>query len=373
MKRVLLPIMIGVMTTAAAETMAAPQIGDKAPPIKVARWMNEKPPALPGETMAGKHVFVIEFWATWCRPCWLSIPHLAELHDKHAKDGLVVIGVSNEEPDVIRTFMASKTQGVKRDMPYYVGSDDKTATTEAWMKGVPGIPHAFVVNPSGLVVWQGNPLDAKGDAKELDRVVERVLAGRYDVDAAKKAADVERKFNEVLVQLQQAYAARDADRLFKLVDEAIALKPRELQVYLIKRQLLSEFGRQREAPAWNAAIVEAFNNSPDALREIVRSELAKDRSQRDAELLVRCILQVARLHQGQDAETLEMLARVQAEAGLIDAALATQAQAEAVAPEAERARHRRGLEYYLAMKRLAADLSAVAPASQPASEPTSQP
>ncbi len=29
--------------------LAAPQIGDKAPPIKVAKWVTQQPPALPGE------------------------------------------------------------------------------------------------------------------------------------------------------------------------------------------------------------------------------------------------------------------------------------------------------------------------------------
>ena len=38
-------------------------------------------------------VVLLDFWATWCRPCIRSIPKLNELQAKYGKDGLVIIGV----------------------------------------------------------------------------------------------------------------------------------------------------------------------------------------------------------------------------------------------------------------------------------------
>ena len=69
------------------------------PPPEIAaqdwiRWSGEKPPTL--ASLAGK-VVVVEFSATWCRPCVPGIPHLSELQEKYAEKGLVIL--SADEPD----------------------------------------------------------------------------------------------------------------------------------------------------------------------------------------------------------------------------------------------------------------------------------
>ena len=39
-------------------------------------------------------VVVVDFWASWCKPCRESIPWLNEMRSRYAADGLVVIGVN---------------------------------------------------------------------------------------------------------------------------------------------------------------------------------------------------------------------------------------------------------------------------------------
>ena len=70
------------------------------------------------EDLAGK-VVVLNFWATWCPPCVAEIPDLARLAKEVNQEGGVVIGISDEDVDTIRAFVAS------RDMPYAIvaGSD----------------------------------------------------------------------------------------------------------------------------------------------------------------------------------------------------------------------------------------------------------
>jgi thiol-disulfide isomerase/thioredoxin len=42
---------------------------------------------------AGK-VVLVDFWASWCKPCQVSLPWLSRLAAEHADDGLVVIAVN---------------------------------------------------------------------------------------------------------------------------------------------------------------------------------------------------------------------------------------------------------------------------------------
>jgi len=345
MNRYAISFAIVVAGTTAAIVSATPQIGDKAPTIKAAKWVTGKPPALPGEPDANKHVFLVEFWATWCPPCLKSIPHMAQLHKKHEKDGLVVIGVSNEEPETIAAFIKAKQQ-----MPYYVASDDGMATTTAWTKDVPAIPHAFIVDKANTVVWQGNPL---ADIDGMDKAIEQILAGKYDIEAAKQAAMTTKKMNQLMSELQPAYAAKDKEKAFKLLDQMIQLKPDDLHPYLIKQQMLHEFDMADRIPEWNAKILEAFKDSASAMRKLADFELHSDIADRDPVMLLRCALRANELAKGRDAETLEILARTQCALGMIDAAITTQTQAVALGSGETKERIRRVLDYYKTAQRLA--------------------
>jgi cytochrome c biogenesis protein CcmG/thiol:disulfide interchange protein DsbE len=42
-------------------------------------------------------VLVIDFWATWCGPCKVEIPHFIEFQDKYGKDGLQIVGISVDD------------------------------------------------------------------------------------------------------------------------------------------------------------------------------------------------------------------------------------------------------------------------------------
>ncbi len=44
--------------------------------------------------LKGKKITVIDFWATWCKPCVRSIPKLVKLHAQYQKDGVEFIGIN---------------------------------------------------------------------------------------------------------------------------------------------------------------------------------------------------------------------------------------------------------------------------------------
>jgi thiol-disulfide isomerase/thioredoxin len=52
-------------------------------------------------------VIVLNFWATWCEPCKIEIPGFVELYDKYVAKGLVVLGVSVDDPPILlKPFVA---------------------------------------------------------------------------------------------------------------------------------------------------------------------------------------------------------------------------------------------------------------------------
>jgi thiol-disulfide isomerase/thioredoxin len=332
-----------VMTCHFPARAGTPAIGDKAPAVKASKWLVAPPPALPGEKGGEKHVFLVEFWATWCAPCRRSIPHLAELHRKHGKDGLVIVSISNEEENVVGRFLKKGNQGKPMDMPYFVGCDDDMKTNENWMSDIEGIPHAFLVNREGIVVWTGNPL---GDTAQLDRAITQVLAGKYDVATAKTAALSAKKANELTRGLQAAYGRRDEKEVFNLLDQLIAVKPADAQPYLIKRQLLEEFNRASEIQALEQSMEKALQDSAEAMLRLAEVELERDVSERNPGMLLRCARRADALSKGRDPEALATLARAHCELGMIDAAIETQARAVGLAAEADRDRYKKALKYY---------------------------
>nr|MBA3503489.1 TlpA family protein disulfide reductase [Deltaproteobacteria bacterium] len=50
------------------------------------------------KSLAGK-VVLVNFWATWCKPCLKEIPDLSKVYEKYKARGLVMLGVMTDDPD----------------------------------------------------------------------------------------------------------------------------------------------------------------------------------------------------------------------------------------------------------------------------------
>lgn len=104
----------------------------------------------------GKHVFIIEFWATWCGPCRYTVPHLTELQRKYGDRGLVVIGISDEDEATVRPYMESRGD----EMRYHVAVDRADTTNSRYFGGFGrpnNFPTAWVIDGNGRVAWIGHP------------------------------------------------------------------------------------------------------------------------------------------------------------------------------------------------------------------------
>lgn len=150
-------------------------IGQPAPSLKVAKWLKGKPV----EGFEKGKLYVVEFWATWCKPCIAGMPHLSELARQYRKD-VTVLGVSIlERKDTPLSAIEKFVGGMGDKMDYTVGVEEGDLMAQHWLKaaGERGIPFSFVIDRQGRVAWLGHP-------KKLDKILPQVISGTWDIAAA---------------------------------------------------------------------------------------------------------------------------------------------------------------------------------------------
>jgi thiol-disulfide isomerase/thioredoxin len=178
--------------------------GDPAPALKADQWWNGDAVT---QLKAG-NVYVVEFWATWCGPCIVMMPHLSELQEKYKDQGVIFIGYTARDPNntlaKVRAFVEKRGRKLKYRLAY---SEDRS-TYEAWMKaaGRSGIPCCFVVDRQGKIAYIGHPM-------YLDVVLPKVVADKWKLDDLAEVEKVEQEVEGVFA------ASKNPEEFLKKLEE----------------------------------------------------------------------------------------------------------------------------------------------------------
>jgi thiol-disulfide isomerase/thioredoxin len=200
---------------AAAPKKAEPTLkaGDAAPPIKVTKWLQGTEVA----AFAPGKVYIVEFWATWCGPCVVMMPHLGEMAAEYRNKGVTVIGFTAKDPNNTEEKVAAFVAKRGPKLGYTFAYADDRDTYNAWMTaaGQNGIPCSFVVDKEGKIAYIGHPM-------YLEEVLPKVVAGSWKVkEGTEDLAKVEKEVNDVFKSL----ASPKAEDALKAIGEFESRRP----------------------------------------------------------------------------------------------------------------------------------------------------
>jgi cytochrome c biogenesis protein CcmG/thiol:disulfide interchange protein DsbE len=118
----------------------SPLIGKPAPPFALKAVGSGETIDL--ESLRGKPV-ILNFWATWCVPCYEEHPTLVA--NARALPNVQFVGVVfNDEENKIMRFLAERGTAY----PTLLDANGKTAIAY----GVGGVPETYFINPAGTIV-----------------------------------------------------------------------------------------------------------------------------------------------------------------------------------------------------------------------------
>jgi thiol-disulfide isomerase/thioredoxin len=161
------------------------------PEARQGRLLGRPAPDFTGKTIAGKtvalhalrgKVVVLDFWATWCGPCMMSMPGMQKLADAYDDEKVLVLGINGDDPGAahqVKSFLD------KRKLVYPQVLDAAGRISDLYR--VSGIPCVILVGKNGLVqaIHRGY---SPNQHEELKSQIGRLLGGKNLVTPVKRAS-----------------------------------------------------------------------------------------------------------------------------------------------------------------------------------------
>jgi hypothetical protein len=198
--------------------------------------------------------------------------------------------------------------------------------------GQDGIPTAFIVNTEGKIAWIGHP-------QEMEKPLEEILGGKYDLKAAaaklKKEKEAQAKLQELGNKLREAQQSGEPKKVLAVIEKALEETPElEERLGMMKFQLLTQQADAKDkALEYGTRLTEKlYKDNAQALNNIAWMTVDPNAAVKpDAKLLKLALTAAQRadeLTQSKDPGVLDTLAKAYYDNG--DAAKALEIQEKAV-------------------------------------------
>jgi cytochrome c biogenesis protein CcmG, thiol:disulfide interchange protein DsbE len=111
-------------------------------------------PDISGQTVSLEQyrgsVVLLDFWATWCGPCRMTIPLLTRLHNEYKDQGLVILGVSVDDPRAVKDKDLLYYKKMSR-IDYPLLRFDQKIMEDYFSGEQVAIPTMFVIDRNGRI------------------------------------------------------------------------------------------------------------------------------------------------------------------------------------------------------------------------------
>lgn len=120
------------------------------------------------EDIKGEHLTVIDFWATWCKPCTKAMPKLNDLYTKYQDQGVSMIGISCDGPrSISKVGLVSNSLNI--DYPILKDIDCEVMNTYQFQ----AFPTLIILDENDDIVWVHEGF-LSGD----EEIIEEAIASR---------------------------------------------------------------------------------------------------------------------------------------------------------------------------------------------------
>ncbi len=138
--------------------------GDPAPGFELARLGSAAPMSL--DDLRGE-VVLLNFWATWCKPCEDEMPAMQRLYEATHERGFELVAISvDDEPGLVDAFVA------RMGLTFPVLLDPDQATSRLYQ--TMGYPESLLIDRSGVIVERyvgPKPWDEPGYVARVERLL----------------------------------------------------------------------------------------------------------------------------------------------------------------------------------------------------------
>jgi len=139
-------------------------MGQTAPVINIKTWINGAPVRL--EDLRDR-VVLLEFWATWCKPCQEMFPKLKQLHEQASPRGLDIVAITRHYMAYGATAESKQeelqlmdTTVTNHGVSFAVGVAEDESLQATY--GANGLPTAILIDRRGVVRYAGPGGDDPG-------------------------------------------------------------------------------------------------------------------------------------------------------------------------------------------------------------------
>jgi peroxiredoxin len=167
--------MIGSIALLALHLTARPAHGAPALALERARAPEFRARTVTGEALSLAKLLergpvLLDFWATWCRPCLAELPELEAIGRKYRASGLTVVGVSEDGP---RNFARVRPFASKLGLTFPIVLDEDGRIQQLYQVGA--LPTTVLIDTAGMVVTVREGY-RPGESRELEAAVAKLLA-----------------------------------------------------------------------------------------------------------------------------------------------------------------------------------------------------